>query len=706
MNCTMVALLVSGCLNPIGVAVPPDSSPSTRPASYVQPIDFARLRSRLNSLPPAQRELVDLYAEAARRDVLTQADGCVPDTDYRTHYRNLAERAKGAAVLAMIAPSWPEELRQRCRREATAFVREVALHHRAVPNMKYEWQVAFWVGEAAIAGWFLWDDLDADVRDAVAEMVVYQADRFIGVRPKMGYQLDTQAETVSWNSSILTLAVNMMPAHPHHVAWDHAAKQYIYNTFAVPQDAADARVGDDGRMVGDWIVGANLYPDLTLENHRQFHIDYVLAAYRFHVQGAAMYWLTGRPLPAAFHHRVRGLYDKVLRRCMTADGFFVYVSDNDWKRYHCWAESCSIHAYLAMLEENNLAASLERRALHNAMSLWRAMPKDYAYENQYACGKAWTSRIADAVLMHIACPSAAPAPLPDAQVDSQLQGTMRLDTPELLTHFGRDGRYASCCKGKGDDWVCYAAPREDAWLFLPVASNYRACVKGKPVIGKAATRFGRGPDWFWTVRQGESGRSGEAFVSLPDGTAIYAQHVAAADLPKEGVVENSIAVEKSHVPLTIHYANGQARWQPGQPDWQLDASGAGLQVPGNWLNLYDRMGVVVASCSPDAKPDLQLPKPGVRDRVALRTKLPVTADQSLFIVLLPDKDHRQTETAAKQISATSSGAVMMFTRPRGVLVINFGPAKATVTVPAPVTAGSVELEPANAGLWLAGGRVF
>ena len=63
-----------------------------------------------------------------------------------------------------------------------------------------------------------------------------------------------------------------------------------------------------------------------------------------------MYWLTGRDLPMAFRHHAHDVYEKLMLPCMNHEGFFVYVSDNDWKRYHNWTDSCALHAYMAVLD--------------------------------------------------------------------------------------------------------------------------------------------------------------------------------------------------------------------------------------------------------------------------------------------------------------------------------------------------------------------
>jgi hypothetical protein len=680
------------------------SRPTTPPATYVRPIEMRGLQERLKALPQEERNMIRLYIEAARREALKPEDGCFPITPPVIAPRNWAERAKGAAVLASLEGYWPEDLRRQCREKARELVREVAMAHRAKPNFAYEWQASYWASEAAIAGWFLWDELDADLRDAVAEMVVFQADRFINRTPKMSYQGNTEAETVSWDSSIVTLAVNMMPEHPHHSQWDQAAKRYVYNIFAAPQDMKDETTGDDGKPVRDWIVGANLYEDFALENHQQFHIDYVLASYRYLVQGAAMYGLTGRPLPAAFHHHARDMYEKVLLRCMDGDGSFVYVSDNDWKRYHAWTESCSIHALIAMLEHHPLAAALERRALTNASRYWQAMTPGFAFDNPYVCGKAWTSRIADAVLLHLTRPADFPKPLPDADIDSQLAGTTRIETADLLSHYDKQGNLTSWCKGKKDVHIRFVAPAKDAWMLLPIVGSYEPLIDGKPVLGKCVSQCRNGADWFWIVSQDEAGR-GEAFISLPDSTAIYVHDLPAKTLPQSTDIVNGVAVEKPFSHVAFHFDGGQATYAPGQGEWQFE--GDKREVVGNWANLQNQIGWVVKDLDTAATPSIHLPAPGKRGRLEFVSHA-ANGHHARFIFALPGQASEATQAASKvvQCSRDKSGAPFYCRTPEFSLIINMTSSETVIPSSEnyPGDNGKVTVLPRTVVCWRRGGQ--
>ena len=334
-----------------------------------------------------------------------------------------------------MADQWPDELRARCRRESAAFVKEFvgqfekdrAQFEKDRSRTKkrglldYGWQSSWWTAEMAAAAWFLWDRLDPAVQKGLADMVVYHADHIASLKPGARIKLDTEAETVAWNTTILTLAENMMPQHPRNAKWHEAARQYAYTVFATPKDLLDATPGDDGRPIKDWVVGANIHDEFTLENHNRFHIDYEYTCYRFLIFGAAMYRVGGNAVPAAVLHHVPEVYENVMLECTNASKFGVYVSDNDWRRYHAWTESAAVHGFVALTQRSPLASALEEQALKESVSYWREFPENFSYANPYVCGRAWTPRIADIVLLHLLLPPP-PAPVSAADAEAQLQG--------------------------------------------------------------------------------------------------------------------------------------------------------------------------------------------------------------------------------------------------------------------------------------------
>ena len=77
-----------------------------------------------------------------------------------------------------------------------------------------QWQSAMWARAAGMAGWMLWPHLDEQLQTALATLVVFEADRFLGQPPKSSTRNDTGAEENAWNASVTALACNMLASHP------------------------------------------------------------------------------------------------------------------------------------------------------------------------------------------------------------------------------------------------------------------------------------------------------------------------------------------------------------------------------------------------------------------------------------------------------------------------------------------------------------
>lgn len=635
-------------------------------AAYVRPINFAGLAVSGRGLPERSKALIKLYSEGARRYVLTQEDGAFPARGSE-HFRNIAERGHGAAVLAAVASDWPEELRERCRRESTEFVKEFTAQFGKDRNFGNKWQSSWWVAEMATAAWFLWDRLDPALREGVAEMVVYHADLIAGQEPGARIKLDTEAETVAWNSTILALAPNMMPKHPHAAKWQAAAQRYAYTVFATPHDLTDATPGDDGKPIKDWVAGANIHDDFTLENHNRFHIDYELTCYRFLYFDAAMYRLAGNSVPGAFRHHTLDVYEKVMLACTDASKFAVYVSDNDWKRYHAWTESPAVHGFIALTESSPLASELEEQSLRTAVAYWRAFPEKFGYANPYVCGKAWTPRIADIVLLHLLSPPA--APLSASQAEARLRGVHIRPDVNLLTHYSREGSFRSFYFGPGPT-VRHVEPRDNAWMMLPLTPDYGVTINGKAGTDAGAkVTFRKGDDWFWTMRRDTRGVD-EAFVSLPDEMVVSVISVPASALKGVKKLDCMVGVEKPHTTFSIFYDGEEWSFRYGQKAWDRPVLIGGPAILNEWINLADCMGYVVVNLSA-GESRMVLPKPGVRDFLSLRHVENPHDEQCFVTIALPNQDHRRTQTMSSQVSASHRDGVVMCLTPQYFVWANF-----------------------------------
>jgi hypothetical protein len=627
-------------------------------ASYVQPIDLAALATRYQALPVRDRELIRLFLEGAQRYVLAREDGAFPDAGGE-HWRNIAERAHGAAVLSLVPNDWPADLNHRCQQQSIEFINEFVAQYRKEPlflppgTNNRGWQASWWAGEMGTAAWFLWDQLSPAVQYDVADMVVFHADRIAAEKPGARVNLDTESETVAWNTCILSLAVNMLHNHPHNPQWQEAAKRYAYTIFATPRDTTDDTPGDDGKPIKDWVGGANIHDDFTLENHNRFHIDYVMTCYRFFIHGEAMYRLGGIPVPKAFHHHTRDVWEQVLLPCSDAAKFAVFVSDNDWKRYHLWTESPAADGFVALTESSPLASALEKASLLNAVDYWRRkFPKDFAFPNPYVCGKAWTPRIADIVLVHLLS-SPLPDPLPSSAVETNLVGVHQKRDIGLVTQYSPAGSFRSFYWQPGPV-VRHVQPKDDPALVLPISTNFVPLLDGKPAEGAGTKTYtGMGDNWFWVLRREPRGVQ-EAFVSLPNESVVMLSEISVAALKGVKRIDSVVTVEKPYDKIVATFAGGQASYRYGDAKWDRSDRETGLELKTNWINLNDRIGYVALNLSHDAS-SMILPKPGERGALGLHHLANLGHDLALITVALPNQAHEKTAAAAAKVSGSRGG---------------------------------------------------
>ena len=184
------------------------------------------------------------------------------------------------------------------RRRALRLIRATAaVHDRASWN--YPWQSSFWAALLGNAAWLLWDDLDADTRRQVAEIVEFEADRFLAPGYRVPYWNgrggDTKAEENAWDSMIHHVAVAMMPGHPHVPRWKQVGGKLMASAYAMKADMEDDTVVD-GKPVLKWLDGYNVRDDGVLVNHGFFHPDYMTCV-KLKLRAVLTQSLVGGPVP-------------------------------------------------------------------------------------------------------------------------------------------------------------------------------------------------------------------------------------------------------------------------------------------------------------------------------------------------------------------------------------------------------------------------
>lgn len=208
-------------------------------------------------------------------------------------------------------------------------IRTLAARHRvnnpdSATRWGNTWQSALWAYYAALAGWLLWDELDAADREHLAAMLVWEADRLttgndvhlIGTSGEQLYMTrrdgtvvtpgDSKAEEDNWSAAALSLAAVMLPGHPNAARWRRRNIELLLAAAACPADlTGDLTI--NGIHLPTWLQGTNIADDGTLENHARLHPLYMVAFDQSLYQGF-VFGLAGRAAPRAALHNINRTY--------------------------------------------------------------------------------------------------------------------------------------------------------------------------------------------------------------------------------------------------------------------------------------------------------------------------------------------------------------------------------------------------------------
>lgn len=170
------------------------------------------------------------------------------------------------------------------RNRTIEMIHGAALEHKAnAQGVQWGnvWQSALWAAHLAEGAWMLWEELPTATQSLVANMAVYEANRFVNynvpywANPNGTFNTpgDTKAEENAWNSRMLSVAVAMMPDHVNSQAWRSKASELLVSSYARPSDLQNSTVLD-GKAVSQWIKGYNAYETGFVVNHGFIHNDY------------------------------------------------------------------------------------------------------------------------------------------------------------------------------------------------------------------------------------------------------------------------------------------------------------------------------------------------------------------------------------------------------------------------------------------------
>jgi len=456
-----------------------------------------------------------------------------------------------------------------------------------------QWQSAMWARAAGMAGWLLWPCLDDEVKRSIVRLVEFEADRFISTRPKSSEFGDTGAEENAWNSTLLALAANMMPAHPRAREWDEAARRYMYNSLSVAADHTDDALGDFDRPIRRWVTTVNAHPDFTVENHGLVHVGYLKTTVAMLMESAGHYMTAHSSVPRACLHHVPDAFD-VLMACSAWDGSPVYFAGNDWKIYHSQATDIAIHAVFGTLANDRRAAFLEDTALDWLRQIQQTEDGYYNVRRDLEYGGLCATRLITCYLTHAASDKAV-EPLEEIEFDRDQTGVKFLPHAKAILHRAPT-KFASFTWGPKR--IALALPKNGNWVIWPHYASYLGLINGKEPSKRnadiAKLNHSIDSDRF-TVTGRLSRIDGKvahdfSFASLPNDTTVYIERLTSEigyriTSRRTGIVGHEYDVGTNERTLYGRFGSRQLVGVGGEAklhEWHT-----------NWLNLGDRVGYVV-----------------------------------------------------------------------------------------------------------------
>lgn len=187
--------------------------------------------------------------------------------------------------------------------------------------------------------------------------------RFANMPPKSGVYFNTQAEENVWTAMGLTAATLFLSRHKSAVKWEESAKHWMFCAATVPDDRYDMRriksIDPTKIIRGLCSNTVTILPDFMAENHGIVHPNYTIAV--FGVAGFNLYRLFGKKNPEHFLWHRREIYDN-LKRLSDRYGRVHPVQGMDWP-YLTSATLPFVHCFARLYMKDPDAAYYENAAL-------------------------------------------------------------------------------------------------------------------------------------------------------------------------------------------------------------------------------------------------------------------------------------------------------------------------------------------------------
>jgi hypothetical protein len=552
-----------------------------------------------------------------------------------------------------------------CRERAIAILRFLLPRHGAGGEFckdgkqwKNQWQSAHWAHSAGLACWMLWDELEPQMQWLAARMVCDEADRFVGQTPPTQVQRDTKAEENAWNSQVIALAYNMFPQHPHHEAWGETAIRWATSAFAREADLERENLSD-GRPLREWLSGANIHDDFTLENHDRVHPDY-MTTITMPLYLKQLYEWSGTQPPEGLELNTAEIYQHI-KRLSFADGSLLYPNGQDWhlRRTPQWLY---LHAIMAFPSGDAQAARLFQICLETSERMAARQPRggihipdeSFFPSTQHALLEGYSH-----AYLWLRSHGEAHQPIDETRLWQQLSGLHRFDngrfamlrTPRSVATFSWGRRVMGSVQPLRRDLL--PTPYERSLVGSVGAKDLQ---NEMPDVRQVAIAPFSDTFAISGILDRAAGAIEQrfAFVALPDGRALYADVLSAVknvpavslDLGTLGVLNEANWVYHNGR-RTLHYEDGiQAFTALGEDE-------PPRRFRSDWYNLDDALGVVCLAASGEQEyiPNHKPHRSRLEQLFHLNHHAPVDARrgeklaEGLF-VFYPDQVHEQTRIAA------------------------------------------------------------
>jgi hypothetical protein len=473
--------------------------------------------------------------------------------------------------------------------DLVAMLRFVAATHSAGPltcndgrKWQNQWQSALWAFQAGHVAWLVWEKLDADLQSQLANMIISEADRFVGKEPPFRIKSDTKAEENAWNSMPVALAANMFPKHPHAAAWRETAMRWQLSSFLTEADVTSDRVVD-GKPLRDWKLGANIHPDYTLENHDRVHPSY-MACTGINLAQELIYRWGGQTVPESLRFNAEPIYAH-LKFLTHPDGRMHFPNGQDWELHRL---TLSFHAKMSLIFRDAEAAHLERVTL-DTLEKMQARTGRTLLKDEYffpSLPGMYVSDYATAFLLHL-WHGEGVAPVTEEQFQRNQAGVRLYEHGKFIAQRTPAGFVSFSW---GQRVMGQAIPFAKDLLGSPCEAGFvGAGVKVEEI------KVEPGKDRFVVRAMLSRGDIAQqiTFTSLPDGKAEYTERLTARRDLKLTKLETGVIGVLNEPEWVYQQAPRKLRFAGGE--WLVDGlkDEPGRDIPSRWLSIDGRWNFTV-----------------------------------------------------------------------------------------------------------------